>query len=122
MSESLFGGRDQTGAPLFQTTLVFVLFVEPFVVAGIVATGRRRAGRRRQHPSGGDPLLDGPVVLAVQVVELERRRVVQLGTGPPRRQTLQERIVNREIRVVLVQEPDGGSLYRYLKFIRFYLN
>lgn len=59
-------------------------------------------------------LAHGTIVLAVEVVELERGRMMQLGTGPPRRQTLQERIVDGKVGVVLVQEPDGSPLYRYL--------
>jgi hypothetical protein len=52
VSEGLLGGRDQTGAPLFQTSFVFVLFVKSFVVAGIVAPGRRRRAGRRQNSPG----------------------------------------------------------------------
>lgn len=50
------------------------------------------------------------VVLAVEVVELERGRMMQFRTGPSRWQTFQERIVNREIRVVFVQQPDSSPL------------
>lgn len=100
-----------------------MLFVESFVVTRVV-TSRRRGARRRQDTSGVGLLaeeeydsslktiatsqwLDNPhhscsVVLGIEVVELERGRVSQFGARSSSWQTLQKRIIDGEIGVVLV--------------------
>lgn len=55
-------------------------------------------------------MMQRSIVLTVEIVKFERRRMVKFRTRSPGRQPLQEGIVDRKIRVVLVQEPNSGSL------------
>lgn len=54
------------------------------------------------------------IVLGIKVVEFERGRMSQLGAAPPGWQALQERVINGELCVVFVQQPNGSPLNRYL--------
>ena len=63
-----------------------------------------------QFPFLDSYLNNRAVLLSVEIVELERRRMMQFGTGPPGRQPFQVGIVDGKVAVVLVEEPNCRPL------------